>query len=75
MSKYYLKVTHIPTDKVIAITEASTEEDLFNLQDICAKFGEDKLQYLELVTAEGSVTIPVNILKDCTILLKEVACD
>ncbi len=70
MCKYYLKVTHIPTGKVIAITD-SAEEDLFNLQDICTKFGEDKLQYLELVTEEGSVTIPVNVLKDCTILLKE----
>ena len=75
MSEYYLKVTHIPTGKVIAITEASTEEDLFNLQDICAKFGEDKLQYLELVTAVGSVTIPVNVLKDCTISLNEVKDD
>ena len=72
MCKYYLKVTHIPTGKVVAITETSTEEDLPNLQDICTKFGEDKLQYLELVTAVGSVTIPVNVLKDCTISLNEV---
>lgn len=75
MSKYYLKVTHIPTKELIGMSTPEEEDGLENLQNICTLFGRSSLQYLELDTINGRLTIPETVLKDCTVLLKEVSCE
>ncbi|CAM0047722.1 hypothetical protein VPHK460_0105 [Vibrio phage K460] len=72
MSSYYLKVTHIPTKELIGMSVPEGEDGLGNLQNICTLFGKSKLQYLELETIDGRLTIPETVLKVCTILLEEV---